>query len=473
MSELRVLEGRDQVFFSGRRSPGPFAVRALDADGEPVPDAPVEFSLEPGAGGTLSQPRSFTDDDGRAETFVLEGTPGEGRLVARTGEARAEISFRVDRGPGEIRILEGTGQVGLPSLPHPDSLIRVRVVDTEGEPLEGAEVWFAGPGTFSAFADTTGPDGIAATVLRRSGPGAGSQRIFVFMLGFQELTARTERPTEAAAERVVLISVDGLRADALARFQPPTLTRLAAEGAFTDRAETVLPSLTVPAHLSMLSGVGPDSHGVFNDRIRLTPEMAALEPLFRRARDRGRAAAAFMSGEGPLEGFDVALGCKLAFGLDSLTLVPADGMAVADSAAALLEAAGTDLVFLHLPDPDLAGHRYGWSSPEYRRAVLRADSAVERIVARVAGGDDPGARDSVLVVVASDHGGGGAYGDRLHGSSAPEDVRIPVVLWGAGAIPGRSLGPASILDVAPTVLWALGIEPPGHYQGEILTGAFR
>lgn len=469
---LEVVEGEDQRFFSGRRSPGPFAVRVRDEQNEPLADARVRFTLTGEAGGTLSQPVSFTDGDGRAETFLLESTPGDGVLTASSGGTQVEIAFQVDRGPDEIRFLEGTGEVGLPGLPHPDSLIRVQVMDTEGEPLEGAEVWFSAPGKLSTFADTTDARGRASTVLRRSGLNAGTQPVFAFMVDFQRLTVRTERPTAPAAERVVMISIDGLRADALERFQPPTLTRLANEGAFTDRAETVLPSLTVPAHLSMLSGVAPATHGVLNDRIRLTPEMTDLQPLFRKARDRGRTAVAFMSGEGPLQGFDVALGCKLAFGLDSLTLVPADGFAVADSAAASLADPEIELLFLHLPDADIAGHAHGWSSEEYKNAVFRADSALERIVTRATegAGEDQG---SVLVMVVSDHGGGGAYGDHLHGSSSPEDVRIPVILWGSGVVPGRDLSQASILDMAPTVLWSLGIAPPIHYQGEILTEAFR
>lgn len=467
VERLEAVEGADQVFFSGRRSPRAFAVRALDGHGGPVSGALVEFSLEGGAGGTLSQPRAVADREGRAETFVLEGTPGEGVLSARAGEARVELPFRVDRGPGEIRFLQGSGEVGLPGLPHPDSLIRVQVVDTEGEPLEGAVVWFATGGVISSFNDTTDARGMASTVLRRSALRAGSQPVFAFMPDFQELTVQTDRPTAAVAERVVLVSVDGLRADALERFQPPVLARLAAEGAHTVEARTVVPSLTVPAHLSMFSGVSPATHGVFNDQIRLTPEMARLDPIFRRAHEDGRVSAAFVSREGPLRGFEAALECKLAFGLDSLTLVASDGLAVADTAGPALADPSLDLVFVHLPDPDLAGHAHGWSSAEYGDAVLRADSALGRIVQRAV---EPS--EAVLVIVVSDHGGGGAYGDFQHGSTSPEDMLIPIVLWGSGVLAGRDLGPASILDVAPTVLWALGIEPPGDYEGEILTGGF-
>src|SRR5690606_8086613 len=162
---------------------------------------------------------------------------------------------------------------------------------------------------------------------------------------------------------------DGLRGDAIARHAPPTLTRLAAEGAFTSVARTVTPAFTTPAHLSLLSGVGPDVHGIWGDNLYFTPQMTKLDPVFRHAGRQGLEAHAFLNRAGPLGAFEEALQCRLAFGLDSLTLVGPGGPAVAAAALPALRDQGVELVFLHVPDPDLAGHAHGWSSPEYGRAV--------------------------------------------------------------------------------------------------------
>ena len=70
--------------------------------------------------------------------------------------------------------------------------------------------------------------------------------------------------------RVILISIDGLRADivnnpAFAE-NHPYLARLMAEGEYCANVQTVFPSLTYPSHTSMITGVMPDKHGIVNNR---------------------------------------------------------------------------------------------------------------------------------------------------------------------------------------------------------------
>lgn len=461
---LEVVRGDGQRMWSGRRSSEAFRVRALDDAGKGVVDALVRFTLEGGAGGVLSQPEARTDRDGYAETFLLDSRSGEGVLAARSGRGTSRFSFLVDRAPGELRFVEGSGEAGLPGLPHPDALVRLQVIDTEGRPLEGTEVWFAGPERVSTYADTSDVEGWVETRVVKSHMDAGQGDVWAFVLGFPEVTARTSRPLVPAAERVVLVSIDGLRADALERYRPPTLVRMVSEGASTTEARTVEPSLTTPAHLSLLSGVAPETHGVWGDELVFTPQMSSLDPVFRHAGRAGMNARAFMSREGALGGFEQALQCKLAFGLDSLTLVGPDAGLLAEAALTALRDPDVELVFLHLPDPDLAGHEHGWTSPAYERAVLRADSALAHVLTEVGQG--------TLVMVVSDHGGGGEYGDHLHGSTADVDMRIPVVLWGP-RVQRMALGEVSLLDVPATALWALGFRPPFHYEGRTLLEAFR
>jgi arylsulfatase A-like enzyme len=121
---------------------------------------------------------------------------------------------------------------------------------------------------------------------------------------------------------------------------------------------------------------------------------------------------------------------------------------------------------MHLPDTDVAGHRYGFTSPQYGAAVLAVDDALERVRAAVA------AAPGTLLIVTSDHGGGGAWGPFQHGSGAAADVDVPLLLWGERVAQG-TLPPASLLDVAPTVLWALGMAPPSTYEGRPLLEGFR
>lgn len=71
------------------------------------------------------------------------------------------------------------------------------------------------------------------------------------------------------ARRVVLLSFDGLGADALARQQNlPAFERLAREGA-SARILNVDPTLTAPSHVAILTGAAPQRTGVVSNRFHL------------------------------------------------------------------------------------------------------------------------------------------------------------------------------------------------------------
>jgi predicted AlkP superfamily pyrophosphatase or phosphodiesterase len=73
----------------------------------------------------------------------------------------------------------------------------------------------------------------------------------------------------STARRVVLLSFDGLGADALSRQQNlPAFERLAREGA-SARIINVNPTLTAPSHVSILTGADPQRTGVVSNRFHL------------------------------------------------------------------------------------------------------------------------------------------------------------------------------------------------------------
>ena len=65
-----------------------------------------------------------------------------------------------------------------------------------------------------------------------------------------------------AVNRVLIISVDGLRPDLALCADTPCLHRLLNQGCFTFWARTTEMSITLPSHTSMLTGVTPQRHRV-------------------------------------------------------------------------------------------------------------------------------------------------------------------------------------------------------------------
>lgn len=73
----------------------------------------------------------------------------------------------------------------------------------------------------------------------------------------------------AIANRVVLLVLDGLRADLVGDARFPHLASMLSASARTLTATTVLPSVTAAAMTSLLTGVPPVVHGIADDRFRV------------------------------------------------------------------------------------------------------------------------------------------------------------------------------------------------------------
>jgi arylsulfatase A-like enzyme len=269
----------------------------------------------------------------------------------------------------------------------------------------------------------------------------------------------------AISSHVIVVSIDGLRPDAIAAYGAPTLQRLLREGSYTLSASTINPSKTLPSHTSMLTGQPPERHGVlWNNVATADAETIDLPNIFSLARSRGYSTAAFFSKakfqplqqDGTLDYSQAPGGW---FGRWSGDRTVAD-------VAKYLERARPNLLFVHLSDPDAAGHAHGWMTDEYGRGVLAADRALARLLDDA---EQAFGAENYSVIVTADHGGHGTN----HGSDDPRDITIPWVAWGKGVRPGL-LPSSSIrtMDTAATALWLLGIDEPSDWAGKAVTDAY-
>lgn len=260
-------------------------------------------------------------------------------------------------------------------------------------------------------------------------------------------------PTSArATPRVVIFSVDGLRPDALLQASAPVITGLAARGAYTWQAQTVMPSTTLPSHASMLSGFTPSAHGITWDDYRPEKGLIPVPTVFSAARAAGLRTV-LVAGKEKFRQLDVP-GM-----IQRFDLCAGDDQEVATRAVGEARA-GFDLMFVHLPQTDLAGHAQGWMSSAYLDAIANADRAVGRVLAVLPEG--------TTVIVTADHGGH----DWNHGTTQAADMRIPWVVAGPH-IPARALTRSIVTtDTAATAAWVLGLSLSGGATGRPILEAF-
>lgn len=268
-----------------------------------------------------------------------------------------------------------------------------------------------------------------------------------------------------AARRVILLVLDGLRADLIGDARFPHLARLCVKSASTVDATTVLPSVTAVAMTSLLSGLSPADHGIDSDRFRVPTPRVPMTTLPQAVVAAGLPATGIVR-KVPWVLRHTAERIVRALGLERTIYAVPNAHVLLNAAAPVLREQRTGLIVLHWPDCDAIGHSAGWMSLPYLTAVARMDHALGMLLEQI-----EESLDGTLLVALADHGGGGRIATH-HDSEHPFDCSIPIMLHGAGVQPQVLPSGLTLLDVPPTVLHALGLQIPSSYAGRPITQAF-
>lgn len=266
---------------------------------------------------------------------------------------------------------------------------------------------------------------------------------------------------EAAVKFAIVVSVDGLATRFLEQQinagLAPSFAKLQQIAAWTHNARTdKTHTYTLPNHTCMLTGlpvhpvpgletyrahfytsnVDPAPDATLH-QLRF-PEHTYTYSMFDVAHDNGLATAMFASktkfslfsqsynDEGARDTVGVDNGKKK---IDKVVL-NVDPQAMVGEFVRQLQMLPPHLTFVHLNQPDGAGHSYGWGSPAYLAAVSAMDTLLGQILKTIQQGQ---LRDRTALIVTSDHGGV----DYSH--LDPEvafNYRIPFYVLAPGVPPG-------------------------------------
>jgi predicted AlkP superfamily pyrophosphatase or phosphodiesterase len=248
---------------------------------------------------------------------------------------------------------------------------------------------------------------------------------------------------------VVIIIVDGLRPDLISAENTPSLARLASEGAATFEARTVRPSHTLPAITSILTGLHPRDHGVTWNTYEPDKGIVEAATIFDVAHDAGLGTA-FFSGKMKLRH-----AARLS-SLDSMSAFFLPDASVMILARTYLIEEQPNLMVVHLPNVDRAGHEFGWSRAEQRETLRATDMLIASIIAVIESGE---LRGPSRVILTADHGGEG----RIHQRALRHNLMVPWVLWGDGVTPTQ-LPSISVTITASVALHSLGLDVPADME---------
>jgi hypothetical protein len=138
-----------------------FTATVLDENGDPIPDAPVDWSTDDPAIATVS-----------SEGLATAQSPGIANVTATAGDVSASAAVTV-QSTASLEIADGNGQTAAAgaAVPNPPA---VRVLDALSNPVSGVRVRFtvgSASGSVTGESQTTGADGIARVGSWRLGSG--------------------------------------------------------------------------------------------------------------------------------------------------------------------------------------------------------------------------------------------------------------------------------------------------------------
>lgn len=283
------------------------------------------------------------------------------------------------------------------------------------------------------------------------------------------LASAAAAQAKTRATHVFIISFDqGGAHDIQEAANMPTFHAMAQAGAHDWEAYTIVPSITLPSHTSMLTGVGIQKHQVDWNSYQPEKGIVKVPTIFSLAHAQGLSTAMYVGKEkfkhllipGSVDHFEVS----------------GDAMKVAQAFARDLPREKYNLCFLHFADIDIAGHQHGLHSPQWVAAMADTDAALKIIRDAII---KAGLEKQSVVILTADHGGhnvkakdGTTKG--THGTSKPEDVDIPWIAWGADVKADYNItAPVVTYDTAATALWLLDVKIPESFWGRPVISAFK
>jgi arylsulfatase A-like enzyme len=290
--------------------------------------------------------------------------------------------------------------------------------------------------------------------------------------------------TKAVPLSAVLITLDTTNRDALGCYGQtlpitPNLDRLAREGIVFEQARASAP-LTLPAHISMMTGLVPLRHGVRDNA--LVPLSDSAETLAERLAAAGYQTAAFVSAVVLAAPYRLDQGFATYDAPEvrqekGVQVVERPALETVRAACAWLRARDRSRPFFlwvhgydphgpYVPAPEFLERARG--NP-YLGEVAALDHAVGELLSALAEVND---LEHAVIVALGDHGEGlGDHGEETHAVLCYERMlRVPCLV----RLPQRARAgervttPVSAADVTPTVLEALGMAVPEDLDGASL-----
>ena len=274
------------------------------------------------------------------------------------------------------------------------------------------------------------------------------------------------------AEHVILIGLDGWGAYSVEKAEMPHVKSLMAEGCYTLKKRSVLPSSSAVNWASMFMGAGPELHG-YTEWGSQTPELPSRElnkngifpTVFQLLRDASP---------------EAEIGCLYEWGgikylVDTLSLsyhkqAPDYNKyptALCEMSCEYIKKSKPALAAICFDSPDHTGHVDGHDTPAYYAKLKELDGYIGQIIDAI---KEAGIYDKSIIIVTSDHGGI----NKGHGGKTMMEMETPFIIAGKNIQKGGEFHESMMqFDCASTIAHVFGLKQPQVWIGRPMTQVFK
>lgn len=272
---------------------------------------------------------------------------------------------------------------------------------------------------------------------------------------------------------VFILGFDGWGSYSMPKAEMPVLKKMMAQGCWTLKKRSVLPSKSAPNWASMFMGASPEIHGYTqnNKNAEIPPMVVSENNVFPTVSQLLRKQK---------ENVEIGLFYQwngLNYVVDTLSINHLAYLPVGkrkdwyteinNSACKYIKEKKPSLSTIIYDYPDHFGHATGFDSKEYYESLKMLDKSLDLIIQAV---KDAGIFDKSVFIVTSDHGGDG----KVHGGKSLKEMETPFIIFGYNIKKGFEISDSMMqYDIAATIAYIFGLDVPQAWIGRPVKTVFE
>lgn len=274
-----------------------------------------------------------------------------------------------------------------------------------------------------------------------------------------------ETANQWRAKHVIFIGLDGLTSAGVKNSNCPNIKSVMEAGCYTLEKRTVNPSVSGPNWAAMFTGVPVEMSGITGNeghptyKPLLVNENGVFPTVFSEIRKANPEAEMgcvmeWWSGIRPI------IDEKVFNYVQNVEHSDIGCMECTEFCKTYITEKKPAVLYIHIDQPDHAGHGQTYDSDEYNKALEVIDTEVGAIIQAV---KDAGIYDESVILLSSDHGGL-ATG---HGGTSMNEMETLFAICGKGIKKGGQMTDVMMqFDIAPTIGKVFGLQEPQYWRGK-------